>query len=216
MTQRRQQRLAVFHDDGRTENLALAVQIQRFCFCSPGAPPIPHTAVAAAKQFLRTRCDRCGRLSLVPTAADFKPSAPRMRDGGLRAVHVRQQGVPAGVVLLLRPMPQHTGPPEVAGSPGSGQPLPLGKCQLSLHPIRRRHPIIPANAIAIITPHGRNERVMRSRRKMLPCGHHTAMDEIAWRRDTKTQDGELPDLVCHACMHAAVREFATNPRKEKA
>ena len=74
--------------------------------------------------------------------------------------------------------------------------------------------MIPADAIAIITPHGRYERVLRGRRNALPCGHHTAMDETAWRRNTKTQDGELSDLVCNACMRAWLAAFVAG--KERA
>ena len=74
--------------------------------------------------------------------------------------------------------------------------------------------MIPADAIAIITPHGRYERVLRGRRNALPCGHHTAMDEIAWQRNTKTQDAELPGLVCNACMQAWMTAFVAG--KERA
>ena len=73
--------------------------------------------------------------------------------------------------------------------------------------------MIPADAIAIVTPHGRYERVLRGRRTALPCGHHTAMNEIAWKRDTKTQDAELPGLVCNACMGAWVAAFAGREQK---
>ncbi len=74
--------------------------------------------------------------------------------------------------------------------------------------------MIPADAIAIVTPHGRYERVMRGRRIALPCGHHTAMDEIAWQPDTKTPVCRLPNLICHACMRAWVAEFVAG--KERA
>ena len=74
--------------------------------------------------------------------------------------------------------------------------------------------MIPTDAIAIVTPHGRYERVLRGRRKVLPCGHHTAMDQIAWHRDTKTRHAELPDLVCNACMRAWVAAFVAG--KERA
>lgn len=74
--------------------------------------------------------------------------------------------------------------------------------------------MIPKNAIAIVTPHGRYQRVMRGRRNVLPCGHQTAMNEIAWQRDTKTPGGELPDLVCNACMKTWVSEFVANGRRE--
>ena len=39
--------------------------------------------------------------------------------------------------------------------------------------------MIPIDAIAIVTPRGRYERVLRNRKAVLPCGHRTAMDEIA-------------------------------------
>jgi hypothetical protein len=39
--------------------------------------------------------------------------------------------------------------------------------------------MIPNDAIAIVTLHGRYERVLRSREQALSCGHATAMDEIA-------------------------------------
>ena len=67
--------------------------------------------------------------------------------------------------------------------------------------------MIPADAIATFTPHGRYERVMRGRRTALPCGHHTAMDEIAWQRNAKAHDGEFSDLVCNACMKAWMAAF---------
>ena len=41
---------------------------------------------------------------------------------------------------------------------------------------------------------------MRGRKKTLTYGQPTAVDEIAWQRDTKTQHDELPDLVCSLCM----------------
>lgn len=69
--------------------------------------------------------------------------------------------------------------------------------------------MIPADAIAIVTPHGRYERVLRGQKHILACGHHTAMDEIAWQRNAKTQDGELSDLVCNACMKAWIAAFVT-------
>ena len=74
--------------------------------------------------------------------------------------------------------------------------------------------MIPADAIAIVTPHGRYQPVLHGRRNPLPCGHHTAMNEIAWQRDTKTPGGELPELVCHACMKAWVAPFAARGRRE--
>ena len=73
--------------------------------------------------------------------------------------------------------------------------------------------MIPTDAIAIVTPHGRYERVLRGRRTVLPCGHHTAMDEIAWQRDAKTPDDELPDLICNACMRVWMAEFIARGRQ---
>ena len=74
--------------------------------------------------------------------------------------------------------------------------------------------MIPVDAIAIVTPHGRYERVMRGRRNALPCGHHTTMDEVAWQRDDQAPDGELPGLVCNACMKAWVAAFAARQGPE--
>ena len=45
--------------------------------------------------------------------------------------------------------------------------------------------MIPIDAIAVVTPHGRYERIMRSPKETSHCGHRTATNEIAWRRDTK-------------------------------
>ena len=65
--------------------------------------------------------------------------------------------------------------------------------------------MIRSDAIAIVTSNGRYERVMRSRKQELPCGHRTAMDEIAWQLDTKAPADEGPlQVVCHACMNAWV------------
>ena len=65
--------------------------------------------------------------------------------------------------------------------------------------------MIRSDAIAIVTSNGRYERVMRSQKQELPCGHRTAMDEIAWKLDTKTPADEGPlQVVCHACMKAWV------------
>ena len=74
--------------------------------------------------------------------------------------------------------------------------------------------MIPTDAIAIVTPHGRYERVMRSRKQVLPCGHRTAMDEIAWQRDTKTQSDELPALVCNRCMNDWMVAFVSRRQGE--
>ena len=76
--------------------------------------------------------------------------------------------------------------------------------------------MIPTDAIAIVTPHGRYERVMRSRKQVLPCGHRTAMDEIAWQRDTKTQSDELPALVCNRCMKDWMAAFVAGRRRQAA
>ena len=76
--------------------------------------------------------------------------------------------------------------------------------------------MIPTDAIAIVTPHGRYERVMRSRKQVLPCGHRTAMDEIAWQRDTKTQSDELPALVCNRCMKDWMAGFVLDLRGSRA
>ncbi len=77
--------------------------------------------------------------------------------------------------------------------------------------------MIPAYAIAIVTPHGRYERVLRGRKNTLPCGHRTAMDEIAWQRDSKTPGaGELPDLVCNACMKTWVAALASGDNRTAA
>ena len=76
--------------------------------------------------------------------------------------------------------------------------------------------MIPNDAIAIVTPHGRYERVMRGRRNPLPCGHHTAMDEIAWRRDTTTPDAELPDVMCNACMKGWMEAFVSGSNRTAA
>ena len=66
--------------------------------------------------------------------------------------------------------------------------------------------MIRSDAIAIVTSHGRYERVLRSQSQELSCGHRTAMDEIAWQLDTKTpaDEGLLLQVVCHACMKAWV------------
>ena len=70
---------------------------------------------------------------------------------------------------------------------------------------RRESVMIRSDAIAIGTSHGRYERVLRSQKKELPCGHRTAMDEIAWQLDTQTPADEgPPQVVCHACMKAWV------------
>ena len=72
--------------------------------------------------------------------------------------------------------------------------------------------MIRSDAIAIGTSKGRYERVMRSQKRELPCGHRTAMDEIAWKLDTQTPADEgPPQVVCHACMNAWV-EAATRSR----
>ena len=76
--------------------------------------------------------------------------------------------------------------------------------------------MIPADTIAIVTPHGRYERVLRGRKHPLACGHHTAMDEIAWRGDTKTQDAELPGLMCNACMKAWLAAFVSKQQEDAA
>ena len=76
--------------------------------------------------------------------------------------------------------------------------------------------MIRTDAIAIVTPHGRYERVLRGRRNPLPCGHRTAMDEIAWQRDTKTPDADLPDLVCNACMKGWLTALVSAGRKDAA
>ena len=76
--------------------------------------------------------------------------------------------------------------------------------------------MIPTDAIAIVTPHGRYERVLCSPKRNLPCGHRTAMDEIAWQRDTKTQSAELPDVVCNRCMKGWMAAFVANGRREVA
>ena len=78
------------------------------------------------------------------------------------------------------------------------------------------HAQIPADAIAIVTPHGRYERVLRSRKKVLPCGHRTAMDEIAWQRDAKTQSAELPALVCNRCMKGRMEALVAGGHKAAA
>ena len=49
---------------------------------------------------------------------------------------------------------------------------------------------------------------MRSRKNPQACDQVTAIDEIAWRRDTKTPEPSLPYLVCDACMKAWVAAFA--------
>ena len=73
--------------------------------------------------------------------------------------------------------------------------------------------MIPHDAIAIITPHGRYQRVMRGRRQQLICGHHTAMDEIAWERDGINGDADelpvagLPAQVCNPCMKRWMEAF---------
>ena len=41
--------------------------------------------------------------------------------------------------------------------------------------------MIRSDAIAIGTSNGRYQRVLRSQKQELPCGHRTAMDEIAWQ-----------------------------------
>ena len=65
--------------------------------------------------------------------------------------------------------------------------------------------MIRSDAIAIVTSNGRYERVMRSQKQELPCGHRTAMDEIAWQLDTQTPADEGPlQVVCNACMNAWV------------
>ena len=75
--------------------------------------------------------------------------------------------------------------------------------------------MIRSDAIAIVSPNGRYERVMRSRKQELPCGHRTAMDEIAWQRDTKAPADEgLPQVVCNACMNAWVEAFTRSRYEE--
>ena len=65
--------------------------------------------------------------------------------------------------------------------------------------------MIRSDAIAIVTSYGRYERVMRSQKQELPSGHRTAVDEIAWKLDTKTPADEgIPQVVCNACMKAWV------------
>ena len=65
--------------------------------------------------------------------------------------------------------------------------------------------MIRSDAIAIGTSNGRYQRVLRSQQQELPCGHRTAMDEIAWQLDTKTPAHEgVIQVVCHACMKAWV------------
>ena len=77
--------------------------------------------------------------------------------------------------------------------------------------------MIPIDAIAIVTPHGRYERALRNRKEALPCGHRTAMDEIAWQRDTRTPgDDELPSPMCNACMIAYVEAFVAAGHQEAA
>lgn len=76
--------------------------------------------------------------------------------------------------------------------------------------------MIPTDAIAIVTPHGRYERVLRSRRQALPCGHHTAMDEIAWQQVSKTHESDLPALVCNRCMKGWMAAFVAAGRREAA
>ena len=49
---------------------------------------------------------------------------------------------------------------------------------------------------------------MRSRKNPQACDQVTAIDEIAWQRDTKTPEPSLPYLVCDACMKAWVAAFA--------
>ena len=76
---------------------------------------------------------------------------------------------------------------------------------------------IPTDAIAIVTPHGRYERVLRNRQEALPCGHRTVMDEIAWLRDTKTPgDDELPSPMCNAGMIPYVEAFVAAGHQEAA
>ena len=76
--------------------------------------------------------------------------------------------------------------------------------------------MIPIDAITIVTPHGRYERALRNRKEVLPCDHRTAMDEIAWQRDTKTPgDGELPSPMCNACMIAYVEAFVAAGHQER-
>ena len=75
--------------------------------------------------------------------------------------------------------------------------------------------MMPTDAIAIVTPHGRYERVSRNPKEMLPCGHTTDMYEIAWNGDTKTPaDGELPSLVCNSCMKNWIAALVASVRKE--
>ena len=76
--------------------------------------------------------------------------------------------------------------------------------------------MIPTDAIAIVTPHGRYERALRSRRQALPCGHHTDIDEIAWQRVSKTGPAELPAPVCNQCMKDWMAAFLAGERKEAA
>ena len=65
--------------------------------------------------------------------------------------------------------------------------------------------MIRSDAIAIGTSNGRYERVLRSQKQELSCGHRTPMDEIAWKLDTKTPADKGPlQVVCHACMNAWV------------
>ena len=69
--------------------------------------------------------------------------------------------------------------------------------------------MIPTDAIAIVTPHGRYERALHNRQEALPCGHRTAMDEIAWQRDTKTPGRRrvaVPDVQrLHECIRRGLR-----------
>ena len=66
---------------------------------------------------------------------------------------------------------------------------------MTIHPLAR----------IIHTPQGRYERVLRSRRKTLECGHHPDDYEVAWQRIAGA--GSMPDVVCHACMVAYVGAF---------
>ena len=75
--------------------------------------------------------------------------------------------------------------------------------------------MIPIDAIAVVTPHGRYERIMRSPKETSHCGHRTATNEIAWRRDTKKRaDFEIPHLVCNACMINWMAAFVAGKQKE--
>ena len=79
--------------------------------------------------------------------------------------------------------------------------------------------MILTDAIAIVTPYGRYERVMRNGKKALQCGHATVMDEIAWQwdgTDCRADEPPAPDLpveLCNACMKAWIMAFIEAGRK---